>query len=96
MESLGMVYFGLLVRYSASIFPLKLMSACKNVSCSPFRHITMRTDQTLIANELIAALGVLGYAQEHGVDDDRLSELAARVRNVESEFRLLSGQSAVA
>ncbi|NQW20501.1 MAG: hypothetical protein HQ477_07230 [Chloroflexi bacterium] len=56
----------------------------------------MRTDQTLIANELIAALGVLGYAQEHGVDDDRLSELAARVRNVESEFRLLSGQSAVA
>jgi len=53
----------------------------------------MRTDQTLVAKELIAALGVLGQAQELGVDDDKLSELTARVRNVESEFRVLSGQA---
>ncbi len=54
----------------------------------------MHTDQTLVAKQLIAALGVLGQAQELGVDDDKLSELAARVRNFESEFRVISGQAA--
>ena len=54
----------------------------------------MHTDQTLIAKELIAALGVLGQAQELGVDDEKLSELAARVRNAESKFRVISGQVA--
>ena len=56
----------------------------------------MRTDQTLVAKELIDALGVLGHAQELSVDDDKLSELAARVRDFESEFRVLVGQRAVA
>ena len=51
----------------------------------------MHTDQTLKAKELIDALGVLGQAQELGADDDQLSELAARVRTAESEFRLLAG-----
>lgn len=54
----------------------------------------MRTDQARIAKELIAALGVLGEAQELGVDDEKLSELAARVRSAESEFRILSGVQA--
>ncbi|MDG0867839.1 hypothetical protein [Candidatus Lucifugimonas marina] len=54
----------------------------------------MRKDKTLVAKELIAALGVLGEAQELGADDEKLSELAARVRNAESEFRVLSGQVA--
>lgn len=54
----------------------------------------MRTDQNLIATDLIVALGVLGEAQEHGVDDDELSELTARVRTFESEFRILSGDVA--
>jgi hypothetical protein len=53
----------------------------------------MRTEELLIATELINALGVLGKAQEFGVDDDKLSELAARVHMAESEFRVLSGQS---
>jgi hypothetical protein len=53
----------------------------------------MRTEELQIATELITALGVLGKAQELGADDDMLSELAARVRNAESEFRVLSGQS---
>ena len=52
----------------------------------------MRTEEMQIATELITALGVLGKAQELGADDDKLSELAARVRNAESEFRLLSAQ----
>jgi hypothetical protein len=56
----------------------------------------MRTDQHLVATELITALGVLGKAQEHGDDDDRLSELAARVRLAETEFRVLSGLPAIA
>ena len=56
-------------------------------------HVTMRTEELLIATELINALGVLGKAQEFGVDDDKLSELAARVHMAESEFRVLSGQS---
>ncbi len=56
----------------------------------------MRTDQTNIAKELIAALGVLGQAQELGADEDKLSELMARVRNAESKFRVLTGESAVA
>jgi hypothetical protein len=53
----------------------------------------MRTDQSNKAKELIAALGVLGQAQELGADDDKLSELAARVRTAESEFRVLVGQA---
>jgi hypothetical protein len=53
----------------------------------------MHTDQTNKAKELIAALGILGQAQELGVDDDKLSELATRVRVAESEFRVLSGQA---
>ena len=53
----------------------------------------MRTDQTNKAKELIAALGVLGRAQELGEDDATLSELTARVRTAESEFRVLSGQA---
>jgi hypothetical protein len=56
----------------------------------------MRTDQTLVAEELIAALGVLGQAQELGADDEKLSELMARVRNAESRFRIISGQSSAA
>ena len=52
----------------------------------------MRTDQSLKAKELIQALGVLGRAQEQNDDDDKLSELTARVRIAESEFRLLPGQ----
>lgn len=53
----------------------------------------MRTEEMQVATELITALGVLGKAQELGADDDKLSELAARVRIAESEFRVLSGQS---
>jgi hypothetical protein len=53
----------------------------------------MRTDQTNKAKELIAALGVIGQAQELGADDDKLLELAAHVRTAESEFRVLSGQA---
>ena len=53
----------------------------------------MRTEEMQIATELINVLGVLGKAQELGADDDKLSELGARVRTAESEFRLLSGQS---
>ncbi|MGY8881141.1 MAG: hypothetical protein ACKVJL_01765 [Dehalococcoidia bacterium] len=56
----------------------------------------MHTDQNQIATELIAALGVLGQTQELRADDDKLSGLVARVRNAESEFRVLFGQSAVA
>jgi hypothetical protein len=52
----------------------------------------MRTEKQ-IATELITALGILGKAQELGADDDKLSELTARVRVAESEFRVLSGQS---
>jgi hypothetical protein len=53
----------------------------------------MHTDQSQIAKELITALGVLGQAQELGADDEKLSELTARVRNFESEFRILVGQA---
>jgi hypothetical protein len=56
----------------------------------------MHTDQNQIATELIAALGVLGQTQELRADHDKLSGLVARVRNAESEFRVLFGQSAVA
>lgn len=56
----------------------------------------MRTDQSNIAKELIAALGVLGQAQELGVDEEKLSELTALVRNAESKFRVITGESAVA
>ena len=49
----------------------------------------MRIEEMQIATELITTLGVLGKAQELGADDDKL---AARVRNAESEFRVLSGQ----
>jgi hypothetical protein len=59
-----------------------------------FGHVTMRTEQTLVAKELITALGVLGKAQELGADDDQLSELTARVHSAESKFRLISGQVA--
>jgi hypothetical protein len=54
----------------------------------------MRTEQTLVAKELITALGVLGKAQELGADDDQLSELTARIHSAESKFRLISGQVA--
>ena len=54
----------------------------------------MRTEEMQIATELINVLGVLGKAQELGADDDKLSELAARGRTAESEFRVRSGQSA--
>ena len=56
----------------------------------------MHTDQNQIATELIAALGVLGQTQELRADDDKLSGLAALVRNAESEFRVLFVQRAVA
>ena len=56
----------------------------------------MHTDQNQIATELIAALGVLAQTQELRADDDKLSGLAARVRNAESEFRVLFVQRAVA
>ena len=56
----------------------------------------MHTDQNQIATELIPALGVLAQTQELRADDDKLSGLAAHVRNAESEFRVLFGQSAVA
>ena len=56
----------------------------------------MHTDQNQIVTELIAALGVLAQTQELKADDDKLSGLVARVRNAESEFRVLFGQSAVA
>jgi hypothetical protein len=51
----------------------------------------MHADQTLKAKELIYALWVLGQAQELDADDEKLSELTARVRSAESEFRVLSG-----
>ncbi len=53
----------------------------------------MRIDQTQLAEELITALGVLGQAQELGADDEKLSELTAHVRNVESKFRVIVGQA---
>jgi hypothetical protein len=53
----------------------------------------MRTEELKLTTELITVLGILGQAQELGADDDKLSELGARVRTAESEFRLLSGQS---
>ncbi len=53
----------------------------------------MHSDQAQVAEELIAALGMLGQAQEFGADDDRLSELTAHVRVVEREFRTLVGQA---
>ena len=55
-------------------------------------HIFMHIDQMQKAKELIDALGILGRAQELDEDDEKLSELTALVRTVESEFRVLAGQ----
>ncbi|MDA1279407.1 MAG: hypothetical protein O3B95_05120 [Chloroflexi bacterium] len=47
-------------------------------------------DQSVTADELIAALGLLGHAQELGADTDVLLALTARVRAAESAFRSIS------
>ena len=47
----------------------------------------MHVNQAEKAEELIAALGVLGRAQELGAGDDELARLAARVQKAERAFR---------
>ena len=50
----------------------------------------MPTDKSSTAKKLIAALGLLGHAQELGADAAELSALTARVRAAEHEFRAVS------
>ncbi len=49
----------------------------------------MHADQFIKAEELIAALGLLGRAQELGADDKELSDLTARVQDAEHDFRAI-------
>ena len=49
----------------------------------------MHVNQAEKAEESIAALGVLGHAQELGASDDELARLAARVQKAERAFRTI-------
>jgi hypothetical protein len=53
-------------------------------------HITMHVDQCKKAEQLLAALGRLGRAQELEADDELLTDLAARVQDAAHEFRAVS------
>ncbi|MCZ6666414.1 MAG: hypothetical protein O7B81_14010 [Gammaproteobacteria bacterium] len=47
----------------------------------------MRADQSIKAEELVAALGFLAQAQEFGANGDEISELTQSVQAAEHAFR---------